>query len=159
MNMVVSAAIAGTAIPLAPEVHDPIFAAIEAHKTAHAEWLASIDRHLDLEAELPRDKRRSFITLWEEEIVETDDPRWIEAERKSRRLSRAESEAACALLDAPPKTMAGISALLRHAIDYDTDGQGWPEELNSGDERNISRSWHQFLIENLLAALSEIRPS
>ena len=46
MNMVVGAALTGTAIPAsAVEPNDPIFAAIEAHKAAHFRTTAAVDRH------------------------------------------------------------------------------------------------------------------
>jgi hypothetical protein len=32
----------------------------------------------------------------------------------------------------------------------------WPSELESGDERNITRSWHFFLIETVAASLAEL---
>src|SRR5258706_161378 len=58
-------------------VPDPILQAIEAHKAARATWIGWIDRHSDLERELPSDKRQSSFDAWEEKICATDDPRWI----------------------------------------------------------------------------------
>ena len=58
---------------------DPILAAIEAHKEARLAFENAISRSCALEQELPREKTRSYITVWEEGIVETDDPRWIDS--------------------------------------------------------------------------------
>lgn len=157
MNMLVGAALAGEAIPQEAiaevPVVDPIFAAIEAHKAARATWISWVDRHMALEAELPKDKRRSTVNVWENEIVSSDDPRWIEAERELSRTSDAEEEAACDLVNVRPTTMAGLLALLNHALVYDTDGEGWPRDLCSDDGKR-TRSWQTFLLENITVALT-----
>jgi hypothetical protein len=130
---------------------DPIFAAIEAHKAARTEWVGWVHLHGDLEEELPKDKRLSNIDVEEEKIVETDDPRWIEAEQQLMRTSDAEESAAINLVCIQPTTRAGVVALLDHAIAYDTDGEGWPRGIQSDDGQR-TRNWHYFLIENLLAS-------
>ena len=120
-------------------VPDPIYAAIEAHKTARAAFEASVSRHSALDRELPIEKGRSRISAWEETIVETDDPRWIECERTLTRCMDAESDAACVLVSILSTTMAGVVALLRYAVDADTDGEGWPPVVESDDGQ--TRSW------------------
>ena len=48
--------------------------------------------------------------------------------------------------------MAGIMALLEYVILCERrDGDAWPDDLV--DENDKSRSWHYFLMENLVAAL------
>jgi hypothetical protein len=148
----VAATITGPAITLSP---DPIFAAIEAHKAARAIWIANVDRQLDLENELPKDKRRSFLHVDRDEILETDDPRWIECEREIMRTSDLETDAACILVSIVPTTQAGVVALLQYALLADTDGEGWPRDLIS-DDGTKARSWHYFLIENVTAALTDL---
>lgn len=128
---------------------DPIFAAIEAHKAAVAATLANYDAHTALERELPADKRRSRVDAWEEAIVPTDDPRWIETERNMMRCYNAEEDAACALVSEAPATLAGVLALLQYANTADTDGMAWPAALEDGK----TRSWHYFLVEMLADAL------
>ncbi len=128
-------------------VQDPILAAIEAHRTARAALVAAVDWHSALERELPKDKRRSFVTVWDQTIVETDDPRWIDCEFTVIRCHSAETEAACTLISILPTTMAGVAALLRYTVDADTDGEGWPRGLQSDDGK--SRDWQHFLIANL----------
>jgi hypothetical protein len=99
---------------------------------------------------LPRDKRRSSVDAREENIVASDDPRWIDCERAVMRAWQAEDDAAIALVCLLPTTRAGFLALLEHAVAYDTDGEGWPRGLQSDDGKR-TRDWHQFLIENLVA--------
>jgi len=69
---------------------DPIIEVIEAHKAAHAKVVSWVDRYGKLENELPPERRRSS----NEEIVETDDPRWIETERELGPAWDAENSAA-----------------------------------------------------------------
>jgi hypothetical protein len=145
-------AIAPPAIAL-PGAPDPILEAIEAHKAARATWIEWVDRHSDLETELPKDKRQSNIDAWEELIIFADDPRWIEAERELMRTSDLETDAAVVLVTVQPTTLAGILALLNYAVQADTDGQGWPDSLQSGDGK-ITRSWQFFLIEGVAEALA-----
>ena len=134
---------------------DPILEAIDEHKAAHAVWLASYDTQSALERELPRDKRRSSIDCFEERIVETDDPRWIECERAVVRTMNAEIDAAVVLVDVRPTTQAGICALLQYAHASDTDGEAWPRELQS-DDGKITRPWEYFLIESVAGALAKL---
>jgi hypothetical protein len=150
----------GVALPLpgsageSVRVPDPIYAAIEAHKAARAAVYSIIDAHQALERELPCDKRRSSVSVWGEEIVETDDSRWIECERAVLRAWEVEDWAAVALVCIQPTTPAGFFALLEHAVAYDTDGEGWPRNLErvTDEGKRTTRDWQQFLIENLVAS-------
>jgi hypothetical protein len=151
MNMMVSAAAISPVSSAATASTDPIFAAIEDHKSARAVWIANVYRHSDLEKELPREKRQSSVDVWEEKIVETDDPRWIECERAVIETSDAEIDAAIPLVDVTPTTRAGIMALLQYAVSNDTDGEGWPRDLVGDDGK--THCWQHFLLENILEAL------
>jgi hypothetical protein len=157
MNMLVGTAIAGTAIASRPAIaaSDPIFAAIDAHRATVAARNLSIDVHCELEGELPKDKRQSNIDAWEEKIVATDDPRWIDSERSVNRAWDAEEDAAVAILHVRPTTLAGVIALLEYANEADTDGETWPVDLDSEDG-TINRNWHYFLIESLAETLSTL---
>ena len=139
----------GAALPL-PEaaeaserVPDPIYAAIEAHIAARAALIAAVDWHSALDRELPIEKCRSHVTAWDQTIVETDDPRWIDCELTVVRCHSAETEAACTLVNILPTTLAGVASLLRYVVDSDTDGEGWPSELEGDDGK--TRTWHHFL--------------
>jgi hypothetical protein len=149
MNMLVSTAIAGCAVPQpAAAISDPIFAAIEEHKTARAVWIKWVYTHGDLEKELPREKRRSR----DEKIVETDDPRWIECQRAVIKTLDDEIDATIPLVDVTPTTRAGVIALLRHAVSNDIDGEGWPRDLVGDDGE--THCWQHFLLKNILEALN-----
>ena len=95
---------------------------------------------------MPKEKRYSSVTVWEEDIVATDDPRWIECERTVMHFMNAETDAACVLVSVLPTTIAGVVALLRYAVDADTDGEGWPPEVESDGH---IRSWRHCLLANL----------
>src|SRR5258708_5568039 len=122
------AACAAVAIPASAaggSEADPIFEAIEVHKPARLAFENAVSRGSALEQELPREKTRSWITVWEEEIVETDDPRWIDSVREVNRASDAATDAAYALANVAPTTMAGVVGLLQYAISIRPEE--WPE--------------------------------
>jgi len=137
---------------LAVPNQDPIFAAIGAHRAATAGVLAIIEAHNALETELPNDKRCSIVTVCGEEIVATDDPRWIDCQRAVVLAWKVQDEAAVALLNIRPTTLAGVTALLRYAVEANVDDQVWPAELLTDDAGN-RRSWHHFLVESVAAAM------
>jgi hypothetical protein len=143
------AASAAVAIP-ANALTDPIFEAIEAHKAARLAFENAVSRGSALEQELPRQKTRSWITVWEQRIVETDDPRWIDSVRDVNRASDAATDAAYALANVAPTTMAGVLGLLQYAISVPPEQ--WPEGVESDDDTE-PRPWHYFLIETLIAVL------
>ena len=93
---------------------DPIFAAIEAHKAAGARFEAAVEVECRLEEELPKEARQSSITAWEYTIVDTDDPRWIEAVKANNETCEATDELAWAFVENPPITAAGAAALLAY---------------------------------------------
>jgi hypothetical protein len=136
--------------PVLAAANDPVFAAIEVHKTARLAFDNAVSRGCALEQELPREKTRSWITVWEEEIVETDDPRWIDSVREVHLTSDAVTDAAYALANIAPTTMAGVVGLLRYAISFPPEE--WPEGVQSDDDTE-TRPWHTFLIEMLIAVL------
>jgi hypothetical protein len=129
---------------------DPIFEAIEAHKAARLAFENAVSRGSALDEELPSEKTRSWITVWEQTIVETDDPRWIDSVREVHRTSDAETDAACALASIAPTTMAGVVRLLQYTISIRPEE--WPEGVQSDDDTE-TRPWHYFLIEMLIAVL------
>jgi len=129
---------------------DPILEAIEAHKAARLAFENAFSRSCALEEELPREKTRSYITVWEETIVETDDPRWIDSIREVNRASDAATDAAYALANVAPTTMAGVVGLLQYAISIRPEE--WPEGVESDDDTE-TWPWHYFLIETLIAVL------
>jgi hypothetical protein len=121
---------------------DPILAAIEAHKAARIVVYSAVDAVSDREKQLKAEGK----------LRDKDDARLEECQTVLSRAFDAETDAAIALLSEPPATMAGVIALLQYAVAADTDGEGWPRELES-DGRTRSRSWQFFLIEMLADVL------
>src|SRR3954449_9188867 len=154
LSTAVGIAAGSTALALANPVlaaaNDPVFAAIEVHKAARLAFENAVSRGSALEEELPREKTCSWIAVWEQAIVETDDPRWIDSVREVHRTSEAETDAACALASIAPTTMAGVVGLLQYAITVRPEE--WPEGVESDDDSE-TRPWHYFLIEMLIAVL------
>src|SRR3954451_13481271 len=147
------AASAAVAIPAnAADVStpDPIFEAIEVHKAARLAFENAVSRGSALEQELPGEKTRSWITVWEQTIVETDDPRWIDSVHEIDRASDAATDAAYALASIAPTPMAGVVALLHYAISIKPED--WPDGVHSDDDTE-TRPWHCFLIEMLIDVL------
>jgi hypothetical protein len=134
---------------------DPILAAIKVHRLAAAAIKRALDTQTALERDLPRDKRRSSIDAWEETIVETDDPRWIDAERALHNAFDAETDAAIDLLNVHPTTMPGLIALLQYAVAADIDGVSFPSDLMADDGKR-ARSWQQLLLENIAELLPDM---
>jgi len=81
-----------------PETADPIFAVIEAHRKAAAEFEECVSLHSRLEQELPDELCQTDIRAYEETVVETEDPRWIAAERAVLERPDAADEVAYQLL-------------------------------------------------------------
>jgi hypothetical protein len=128
-----AAAIPTTALPAAalaamPLEPDPIFAAIEAHRARWSEfnaWCALPEAGTE------------------------------EGKAAENRLSDAEWEAAIALVEIEPTTMAGVIALLRYTVGVNECG--WPDILmEKGVENSHGRSWEYFLRCNLAGALERI---
>jgi hypothetical protein len=76
----------------------------------------------------------------------------------------AAEEAALAILDTRPTTMAGVVALLTYAADYRKRGAEWPSNLFDGDEikhdprvpNEPGRDWSFYLHRMLAQALSNM---
>jgi hypothetical protein len=159
MNMIVGTAVAGAAVTAQADASlDPIFAAIEAHAAVNVAMHACIKEHSALERELPMDRQKSSITGWEEKIVETDDPRWIDAERRLYALNGAEIDASMELISVEPTTLAGVAALLKHVATIEAKGWDWPSDLKEDDAKPpvLGKKWEVFLHRNLAATLSAI---
>jgi hypothetical protein len=160
LSLIAGTAVAGTTIaqPALTAVAAspaPIFAAIESHRAATARLCAALATNEGLDRELPLEKCRSHVAVWGEEIVATDDPRWIESERAVMRGHNDEKDAAWALVDIQPTTPAGMLALLQYGTEADTDGLTWPTKLLA-DDGKTERSWHFLLLESLAKALPDV---
>lgn len=107
---------------------DPIFGAIDAHKRAYAAFSDALSEIDELEKTIQRDKRKTQLSF-SDEIIETDDPRWITWEKQLRALRDAEGDAECSLVSIVPTTLQGILALLQYAAEHEKKGLAWPTGL------------------------------
>lgn len=147
MNMIVGAAtMIGTAVAIEP---DPVFAAIEAHRRAEA----AFDEHARLEDrlddEIPCERR---LTRCGDEVVPTDDPRWIAYQRDYEALHFAEQEAEDKLADVVPTTLQGVRAMLAYAVEVEKRrGVPWSDDFADPEapNRKLGRSFHYFVSKNL----------
>jgi hypothetical protein len=145
-------------------IDDPIFAAIEAHRSMWARLGEVVTAQSRLFEMLPEEQRQSSITTWETKIVETDDPRWIASERLVSQTSDAVNESDDAILDTAPTTLAGVAAVLKYAADHVRQGNGWgggyeDDEPLSGWVRKHGITWETVLHMNLAKALTTIAAS
>jgi hypothetical protein len=67
-------------------------------------------------------KRQTHLTVWNQEIVETDDPRWIAFARATWDPDEAAVNVEAALLEIEFSTVAGAAALLRYIHQFERDG-------------------------------------
>jgi hypothetical protein len=110
---------------------DPMFAAIEAHRRAITAHGDAVSAESALEQSLPDDRRRSVITMWEETIVKSDDPRWPAALRARSEASISMDDLAIELLNIEATTVAGIEALLRYFADQEE--ALFPDDVSNDD--------------------------
>ena len=115
-----SAAVANAANALRA---DPIFEAIEVHQAARLAFENAVSRGSALDEELPSEKTRSWITVWEQTIVETDDPRWIDSVR----------------FTAPPMPKRRRLRVGKHRSDHDGGGVGIAAIRNQHPPRGMAR--------------------
>ena len=80
---------------------DPILEAIEAHKAAYAQWTKWLKRRGQLDEELPAERCKTDLVEERGVAVETDDPRWVEAELEYVRTADIEYGASWELLNIP----------------------------------------------------------
>jgi hypothetical protein len=151
-------------IPDAPTVlavtnpADPTLAAIEAHRRAVAAYNAFCIQQDQLEEEIPREKRQTQYGADEtDEVIETDDPRWIAFQRELERLYQDESEAECALADIVPTTLRGVISLLNYAAEVEKIRGTWADNLLDPEQpTERARSWYYFVHRNLAECLEKV---
>jgi hypothetical protein len=136
----------------ASQYPDPIFAAIAAHEASLRALSVGLNVMYTLEEELPKELRKSNVDAWEEVIVETDDPRWIESEKNVHALFDADGGAAIGLINVEPTTLAGLAALMRHVTEYERKGDSWPGGLEE-DDAKIGKNWVVYLHRNIASLL------
>ena len=96
------------------------------------------------------------MTVWSEEIVDTDDPRWIFAEREVMRLFDVAKDALTDLLVAKPTTIGGIVATLRYVQAMDNDYLPEWGSFVSAENEDQHLECHQAFCKTLANALDKI---
>jgi len=120
---------------------DPIYAAIDRVRAAYAELDAACSECEQLEKALPPTKRQSNNFNGELSIALDDDERWIAYSRRHRAASDGLDVQSIALLDVQPTTLAGLSALLRFAFEFEGErGIEWPDTVE-GFVPNKPKDW------------------
>jgi hypothetical protein len=130
-----------------PTTSDPIYAAIEHHRSAVENFKKSMEGE-------------------DADIVDTDDSRYIEAQKRIQQASDAMDDAAEAILALEPQTPRAAAAALRYMVGhidrYDGETMGWPHRLLPDGvdpdtaKWNAGRSAEYFLMQNVAATLERL---
>jgi hypothetical protein len=125
--------VAAPALALSGAAPDPIFAAIERHRSAHAAYIAAIDVQGDMEVRLVDEQLAAAGSpekcsdRWYKALdAATHDPQYLGAKETCNKSSEAESAAAWALIGEPAVTVAGAAALAAYALEYKLSDISWP---------------------------------
>jgi hypothetical protein len=143
---------------------DPVFALIDAHKAAFAEWTEAMNHLSDMDEAIPSELQKGSTYCFQVEIVETDDPRWTAANiRYNDTIIKADT-IAIEMLGITPTSLAGLGAILRYAAQHVEDGNMWPdgEQIEDEDEEPksfLGRDWNFYLLRNLGEAVQKIARS
>ena len=127
---------------------DPILAIIKQHHEAERAVHRRIDEWEKLKDELPEESRQT--DMFGRGIVETDDPRWLAAERAVWEAEARSDRAVTALLNVQPTTLAGLAAMLRYVQQYDRGGI-WPEEAHMTMVHRAADALEDLLLEKSTA--------
>ena len=146
----------GAALPLpesalaSGQVPDPIFALMESHRSAYAAWSAAVDIECRLEEDIPSDLSRTWITVWDDAVIETDAPRWIDSQTRSMQALDKMRDLAWELAVVPATTLAGIVALTAYVAvcEEQHDLTAWPQPAVGRD------TWPIVFHRNLASALA-----
>jgi hypothetical protein len=145
MNSLVTLPIVGalpvalTGSDVAASEADPIFAAIESHRSA----VAARDAFFD--------ERSGF-----EETFPEGDPKWAQIDRADEVAYEVEETAACEMLNVEPTTLEGVTAILAYAAEVLKRGCAFSRFLGDDGKPN---SFEYLLISNCAAALTKLSPS
>jgi len=141
---------------VAQDAADPVFAAIEAHKTAAADYAQAGDVIAELEDTLPPEQRQWSAVDGEREppVGNNDDQRWVDAQLAVISMGDALDAASWALIDeAAPTTVAGAAALLRYAHDFVAAGNRWP--AYAGEGAGETEDWNSEMHRKLAVVLGQ----
>jgi len=154
--------IASHRIPADP---DPIFAAIEAHRTALTRHEAAVFDHRRLMQTLSSERPRSFAPM-HNQAAGAETPEWIASERAVKAAFDETQKCAIDMLHRPPTTLAGAIALLRYMEELEAGECPMPKELTDDRKtagsrnRGHAHSWSfhaQRMIADALYAMADAR--
>jgi hypothetical protein len=146
----------------AADARDPVFAMIDAHRTADAAWLAATYRQEELETRLPRGLTQSTRCPDELIIVETDDAEFKVAIAEAHRTSTDLFEIEQRMANTMPTTREGLMALLDYVAERirRLPGIAWPMMTPPADikfEESVPElGWEQIFLIRLAAAVPHI---
>ena len=103
---------------------DPIFAAIEHHKTAYAEFERIVHLEGQLWDTIPAERRTRYHVSdrYNAEMIANDDPTWSKHQDMWFASSYAADDRALDLLNVAPTSIAGVAALLDYAAAFEKNG-------------------------------------
>jgi len=127
---------------------DPIFPAMERHRSARHRWLAAYDRLGVLQEMIPEARRRweIFIDVRPDDC--TDAPEWIEANTALIEAAEELDKALEVVLSTPPTTITGVADLLDYVGRYQ-----W-ELVGAGESSELARECYGTILENALEEYS-----
>jgi hypothetical protein len=131
---------------------DPIFDAIEKHKEAYHAFSVVVTRQDELEAEVTSEKRQSRCDYHDRlQIVETDDPRWIEFQKEYERTNDAETQSAIDLINVEKLSFEGVVALLEYVQFFKDVGREFPRDVM--DDDGLETTWERCMLRNVVSSL------
>ena len=123
---------------------DPIFAAMDAHRSATIAFKAAVDRRKAIEKGLKG-------------LDCPDTPELIAAREREAMTCFAEGNAAWGISSIRPTTLVGLSALLRYAAEVIISGEDWPsQEMELPNRGCANVDWSTFLHMTLADAVDGI---
>ncbi len=128
-------ALTGSDVAAASEA-DPIFAAIESHRSAVAARDAFFDERSGFETTLPE-----------------GDPKWAQIDQADEAAYEVEETAACEMLNVEPATLEGVTAILAYTVEVLKRGCAFSRFL---DDDGKSNSFEYFLMSNCAEALAKL---
>jgi hypothetical protein len=139
MNMLVAASGVAAAMPVLGAEADPIFVAIAKHRERVDASSKASHVISSLNGIIPEERRENWHVVHRgTNIGQNDDPRWTAAQNAYWASSDEMDDAAVALLNCEPTSIAGAIGLMRYIIehvDHFGDFTGFPDGLlGDGDE-------------------------
>lgn len=138
---------------------DPIFAAIENHRSSWAANVAAVRACDEV-----RTKKKLSKDWWCWSVSNRKPPAGahpanVEAEMNLMRAADASDAAAFALLDTRPRTIRGVTALLRYSAEFEAKEGLWPSSVViAGKVQQDSNRWHVALERHVAISLDQCSP-